>query len=186
MPVCYFESLRTHRPAASYRPRRNLRPRTLLVVALLAKLLVIAPVMLHATPGMFGQVTGQGQAWADDGGEGGEGDGGGEGEGGEGEGDGGEGEGGDDGGGENGDKGGSSGANGFALSVGAFLSALRSHGEVAASHKSNGMLSVTYSDGWTEQVVGKTYQLLDRQNRTVVTRPARASDRARLDAAIRR
>ncbi len=166
-----FISLRIAWPDASSEQLRPLHPRSLLIVLLLAKLLLIAPMASDAGPGVLRQIIGPGQAWADESGES---------EGGDGA------EGDEDGGAETGNDGDSTGGIGFGLSVSAFLSALQSHGEVAASHKSNGTLSVTYSDGWTEQVVGKTYQLLDRRSRTVVARPARASDRARLNAAIQR
>ncbi|MBZ0163780.1 MAG: hypothetical protein K8H74_13850 [Notoacmeibacter sp.] len=166
-----FISLRIAWLAASIEQLRPLNPRSLLIVLLLAKLLLIAPMASDAGPGVLRQIIGPGQAWADESGES-EGDDGAEGD--------------EYGGAETGNDGDSTGGFGFGLSVSAFLSALQSHGKVAASHKLNGTLSVTYSDGWTEQVVGRTYRLLDRRSRMVVARPARASDRARLNAAIQR
>lgn len=111
--------------------------------------------------------------------EDGEGDGGGDGEGGDGEGDG-------DGGGESesGDDGSDSGDHGSTgSSISGFLGALLGHGKVDSAYTGSNSISVTYSDGWTEQVAGNRYQLLDRKNRVVVSRKARPFDMKRLRAA---
>ncbi len=127
-------------------------------------------------------------ALADDGEGDGGGDGGGEGDGGgDGEGEGGDGEGGDGGGdgeSESGDDGSESGDHGSTgSSISGFLSALVGHGKVESAFAGSDSISVTYSDGWTEQVSSSRYQLLDRRNRVVVSRKARPFDIKRLRAA---
>ncbi len=120
-------------------------------------------------------------AQAEDGeGEGGDGEGG-DGEGGDGEGgdgDSGGDDGGSDDGGEDGDDHGATGS-----SISGFLGALIGHGKVDSAYAGSNSVSVTYSDGWTEQVAGNRYQLLDRRNRVVVSRKARPFDIKRLRAA---
>ena len=58
-------------------------------------------------------------------------------------------------------------------------------GIVAKAEVEGGNIEVTYTDGWKEEIEGGRYELKDALNRTVVERPAKASDRQRLSAVLR-
>ena len=68
-------------------------------------------------------------------------------------------------------------------SIGEFLGLLKKKGEIARVTRTERGVVVRYTDGWREQVVGGSYQLIDRKDRIVVRRAASKSDLQRLLAA---
>lgn len=62
---------------------------------------------------------------------------------------------------------------------------IRGGGTVAKLETNGRNIEVTYSDGWKEEIEAGRYELKDASGRTVIQRPARPSDRARLFAAAR-
>ena len=61
----------------------------------------------------------------------------------------------------------------------------RGGGVVAKLEVYGDNIEITYKDGWKEEIENGRYELKDDKNRTVIQRPASASDRERLFAAVR-
>ena len=74
---------------------------------------------------------------------------------------------------------------GTASNDGAAGRTTRGGGIVRKLEVSGDNIEITYTDGWKEEIEGGRYELKDDRNRTVIERPAKASDRERLFAVTR-
>jgi hypothetical protein len=64
-----------------------------------------------------------------------------------------------------------------------FLGILKGHGKVADASRESGRIAVKYTDGWSEQITGGKFQLVDPKGRIVASRQALQVDVRRLQAA---